>query len=183
MIVIVGGCPSVGKSAVCRELEDYGFEAIHIDDFFEPGKSKYDPEHSERSYQRLFSSLGEGDYVVDTPGNAPAFLRERQRLVHYTTVKLDASWETVLERYRTRWQSDDIPPWKLKEEYQEAQALRADVVINTENLSPKEIARLIVQRLKQREHGDQAIHKDIFTNRKRPRKRDFLNQLLEGIDG
>ena len=163
MILFVTGCPCSGKTAVCEELGKYGFESVSADGFFGINGDKYSPDESRRTYARLFSSLGEGDYVVDAPGNATAFLQQRKKLAYYTTVKLEAPWETILGRYRSRWQANDIPPRKLEGEYAEAKLLKADIVVNTDSLSPADAARVIMQRVRRLEHDGDAIAKDLFS--------------------
>ena len=165
MIILVTGCPCSGKTSVCRELEKYGFRVVSADQFFPLGKDKYDTDESRRAYARLFSSLGSGDYAVDAPGNAAAFLQQKKKLAYYTTVKLEAPWETILERYQSRWQANDIPPWKLKKEYEDAGRLRADVIVNTGSLSPADAARVVMQRMRRLEHDGDAIAKELFGGR------------------
>lgn len=179
MILLITGCPCSGKSVVCRELENYGFESVDVDRFFDYGKCKYDQEHSVKAYRKMFDSLGDGDYAIETPGNAPAFFAQRKKLVHYTTVRLDASWETILHRYNSRWQANDIPPWKLKEEYSNAERLKADVIVNTENMGPSDVARVIMQRVGRHQHGAAAIHKEMFSENYGSHRRDFLDDLLD----
>jgi len=160
---LVTGCPCSGKTSVCRELERYGLETVSVDKFFRLGEDKYDTEKSLRAYSKLFASLGGGDYAVDAPGNAPAFARMRKRLVHYTVVKLDAPWETIHKRYQSRWQANDIPPWKLRQEYDDARRLRADIMVDTSSLSPADAARVIMQRVRRLEHDTDAIQRELFS--------------------
>ncbi len=160
---MVTGCPCSGKTSVCKELSKYGFETVSADRFFRLGKGKYNQEESLRAYSQLFASIGDGDYAVDAPGNAPAFARMKKKLVHYTVVKLEAPWETILERYQSRWQANDIPPWKLKEEFEDAKRLKADIVVNTAWLLPADAAKVIMQRIRKGEHDASAIAKELFS--------------------
>lgn len=182
MIVLVTGCPCSGKTSVCRELEAYGFRAVSVDRFFEPGRSKYDPANSEKAYARMFASLGGGDVAVEAPGNAAAFLRHKRGLPYYTTVLVTAPWDMVLERYQSRWQQGDIPPQMLRKEYEDAKRLAADFTIDTSRTTPAQAAEKIHRFLETHEHSTIRIAREFARGARRLRTRDPLDAAMEGLD-
>jgi len=144
MIIAIIGCPGVGKTTTCNALKMQGFKVRSIDDFFEKGKSKYNPQNSKQAYTKLFKSLEKGDYLLDVCGNAPEFLAHKEQVCD-KIIKLHAPYKTIVARYKQRQKEEDIS----LQEFKESEEVESDVVIDTSRLDVQQVAKIVLEHLKQ----------------------------------
>ncbi|MFC6719193.1 AAA family ATPase [Natrialbaceae archaeon GCM10025810] len=135
MLVILCGPPATGKTTLARSLRDrlaahgYEFDSLHSDDF---NRRTY-----ERMSERVSEAEGDRNWIFDG-----TFFRRRHRERfrrledHCYVVRVRASLETSLRRNRDRESSIDERGAHVM--YAEFEPPRADLTLDTDDLSEKE---------------------------------------------
>ena len=107
--------------------------------------------------------------AIDTPGISPFFQEKRWILRNAKVIKLEASLETCLKRLERRRQKRDITPELLRWLYSCSTVLKADFVVNTDEHTPSQTLRKVIEFINSSEdEGEDITLDEVVRLREKP---------------